>query len=81
MIANLEQKHTEELMSNRQYLEEQLPLNFKLSAKLLNLRNIEQKLAASKQYAEAHKVQAEVGAMEEMERKQYLEIRQKKIIS
>lgn len=41
----LEDKHIHELEQNRQMLEEKLPLTFKLSAELLNLRQIQQNLA------------------------------------
>ena len=44
-IEELERRHTEQLQENRQNLEETLPLEFKNSAELLNLRKIQQNLA------------------------------------
>ena len=60
-------------------LEETLPLTFKFSAELLNLRKIQANLGKRKNYQEAHEVQARANKMEEKERMQYLEIRNKKI--
>ena len=48
-LQGLEEKHVHELEQNRQQLEEKLPLTFKQSAELLNLRQIEQQLARQKQ--------------------------------
>jgi len=44
-IEQLEMNHTELLQRNRQDLEETLPLTFKFSAELLNLRQIQVNLA------------------------------------
>lgn len=44
-IEELENRHTEDLGKNRQHLEETLPLTFKFSAELLNLRKIQTNLA------------------------------------
>jgi hypothetical protein len=35
-LAELEERHTQELEKNREMLEEKLPLTFKFSAELLN---------------------------------------------
>ena len=53
-IQALEEKHIKELEENRAALEQSLPLNFKLSAELLNMQKIQQQLAKQTQYAEAH---------------------------
>lgn len=55
-VGGLEERHIHELEANRQELEQKLPLTFKQSAELLNLRQIEQQLARQTQYAEAHQV-------------------------
>lgn len=44
-ISELEQRHTDALQENRTVLEETLPLTFKFSAELLNLRQIQVNLA------------------------------------
>ena len=56
-IRALEDRHIHDLEENRQMLEQKLPLTFKQSAELLNLKQIQQQLARQKQYAEAHQVQ------------------------
>ena len=56
-LANLEERHVHELEENRSNLEQKLPMTFKFSAELLNLRKIQDNLAKQKEYAEAHKVQ------------------------
>lgn len=80
-IEQLEMNHTELLQRNRQDLEETLPLTFKFSAELLNLRQIQVNLAKQKNYQEAHQVQQRANEMEEKERQQHMENRHKKILS
>lgn len=80
-IGQLEDKHTKDLEENRQMQEEKLPLEFKFSSELLNLRQIQRNLAKQKNYAEAHQVQQRANEMEERERVTHLENRQKKIQS
>ena len=48
VLSELENKHTLELESNRNYLEEKLPLTFKYSAELLNQQKIQDNLAKQK---------------------------------
>ena len=48
-IQALEEKHIRELEDNRQQLEQSLPMTFKHSAELLNLKNIQLNLAKQKQ--------------------------------
>ena len=64
-IIALENRHTHELEENRKSLEEKLPLTFKFSAELLNLRKIQQNLAKQKSYQEAHEVQQKADAVQE----------------
>lgn len=49
-IASLEALHTQQLGENRETLEETLPLTFKFSAELLNMRKIQTNLAKQKNY-------------------------------
>lgn len=44
-IRALEERHVRDLEENRQVLEQRLPLTFKQSAELLNLKQIQQQLA------------------------------------
>jgi hypothetical protein len=69
------------LEENRQQMEESLPLTFKFSAELLNLRKIQTNLAKQKNYQDAHQVQQRANEMEEGERQAYMELRHKKILS
>lgn len=80
-VGGLEEKHVRELEENRQLLEQKLPLTFKQSAELLNLRTIQQQLARQKQYADAHQVQVKAQQMEEDEREKNLQMRHKKIVA
>jgi len=49
-------------------MEENLPLAFKFSAELLNMRKIQTNLAKQKDYQEAHQVQQRANEVEEKER-------------
>lgn len=49
-LEGLEQTHTKSLEENRFQLEQQLPLTFKFSSELLNLRKIQTNLAKQKNY-------------------------------
>lgn len=80
-IVDLENRHTKGLEENRQNLEENLPMNFKYSAELLNLRSIQKSLAKQKNYQDAHQVQLRANEMEEVEKVQHLEARHKKILA
>jgi hypothetical protein len=53
-IEDMEALHMQQLQENRTNLEETLPLTFKFSAELLNLRKIQANLAKQKDYQEAH---------------------------
>ncbi len=48
-INALEEKHIRELEENRQNMENTLPLTFKQSAELLNMRRIQENLAKQKE--------------------------------
>lgn len=80
-IVDLENRHTKGLEENRQNLEENLPMVFKNSAELLNLRSIQKSLAKQKNYQDAHQVQLRANEMEEVEKGQHLENRHKKILA
>lgn len=45
-----ENAHTKALEENRQKMEQELPMTFKFSAELLNLRKIQTNLAKQKNY-------------------------------
>ena len=45
VLGQLEEKHTKELEENRVVLEQKIPLNFKPSSELLNLKRIQDQLA------------------------------------
>lgn len=53
-LAELENRHALEIETNRNMLEEKLPLTFKFSAELLNQQRIQDSLAKQKKYQEAH---------------------------
>jgi hypothetical protein len=80
-IRALEERHIRDLEENRQMLEQKLPLTFKLSAELLNLKTIQGQLARQKQYAEAHQVQIKAQQMEDEERERYMQQKHKKIVA
>lgn len=61
-------RHTQQLQENRTQMEENLPLTFKFSAELLNMRKIQTNLAKQKDYQEAHQVQQRANEVEEKER-------------
>lgn len=56
-IQQLEERHNKELEENRAVLEQKIPMNFKPSSELLNLKRIQDGLVRQKEYSEAHKVQ------------------------
>lgn len=80
-ILNTENEHTKQLEENRTQLEQSLPMNFKFSAELLNLRKIQTNLAKQKNYQDAHSVQMRANELEEHERQNYIEARHKKILA
>jgi len=53
-MEDLDARHNSQLADNRSNLEQTLPLTFKFSTELLNLRKIQQNLARQKDYQEAH---------------------------
>lgn len=56
-IQQLEERHNKELEENRAVLEQKIPMVFKPSSELLNLKRIQDGLVRQKEYTEAHKVQ------------------------
>ena len=79
-LEGLEQAHTKALEDNRFNLEQSLPLTFKFSSELLNLRKIQTNLAKQKNYQEAHQVQQRANEIEESERQKHMDERHKKIL-
>lgn len=49
-MTELENRHAVEIESNRQTLEDKLPLTFKFSARLLDQQRIQENLAKQKKY-------------------------------
>ena len=49
-MSELENRHAVEIETNRQQLEDTLPLSFKFSAELLNQQRIQENLAKQKKY-------------------------------
>lgn len=48
---------------------------------MLNLKKIQDQLARQKEYAEAHKVQAKIIALDKEEQEKYVQVRNKKIVA
>ena len=63
-MQQLEEKHQKELEENRQQLEVKIPMVFKASSELLNLKKILEQLARQKEYAEAQKIQTKIQQLE-----------------
>ena len=80
-LDGLEARHNQQLAENRASLEETLPLTFKFSTELLNLKKITETLGKQKDYQEAHTVQTKANQIFEKERKNYMEARHKKIMA
>ena len=80
-MSELENRHAVEIETNRQQLEDMLPLTFKFSAELLNQQRIQENLAKQKKYQEAHQIQIQCQEMEANEREAYMLNRHKKIIA
>lgn len=79
LIKALEDKHISEHEDFRNRLEETLPIKFKPSPELLNLRKIQISLAKQKEYKEAHQVQTRAQKTEKQEQEKYIEDRAIKI--
>ena len=71
-IRELEMRHVHQLEENRSELEKRLPLHFKHSSELLNMKQIQIRLAQQKEYAEAHKVQIQGQELLKAEEEKYL---------
>ena len=80
-LSELENRHAVEIETNRQNLEEKLPLTFKFSAELLNQQKIQESLAKQKKYQEAHQIQIRCQELEAIEREKYMKDRHKRIIA
>lgn len=79
LIKALEEKHIEQHEQYRKELEEKVPIKFKPSPELLNLRKIQVSLAKQKEYKEAHQVQVRAQKLEESENGRYMQDRAFKI--
>ena len=79
LIKALEDKHISEHEEYRNSLEQKLPIKFKPSPELLNLRKIQLSLAKQKEYKEAHQVQVRAQKLEKFEHDKYMEDRAIKI--
>lgn len=79
LIKALEEKHIEEHDSFRKDVETTIPVKFKPSPELLNLRKIQISLAKQKEYKEAHQVQTRAQKIEKQEQEKYIEDRAVKI--
>jgi len=78
-MQNLRQSHAVQIQETRAYLETTMPVQFKPSADLLNLRKIESVLSKQKNYTEAKRVQKTVRELEKREEKAFLKVRAEKI--
>lgn len=70
-IQGLEERHNKELEENRAVLEQKVPMVFKASSEMLNLKKIQDQLVRQKEYGEAHKVQAKIFELEKEEQEKY----------
>ena len=81
LIQQLDERHQKELEDNRNELDQRVPVNFKHSSELLNLKKIQDQLVRQQEYAEAHKVQAKIIELEKEEQIKYGQVREKKIVA
>jgi hypothetical protein len=79
LIKALEEKHVAKHDEFRKQIEDKIPIKFKPSPELLNLRRIQVNLAKQKEYKEAHDVQVRAQKLEKIEQERYMEERQIKI--
>ncbi|CAI2376064.1 unnamed protein product [Moneuplotes crassus] len=80
LIKDLEQKHINKHEEWKEKLDERIPIKFKPSSELLNLRRIQINLAKQKEYKEAHQVQIRAQKLEKEEQASYNEDRNGKIM-
>ena len=81
LIQMLQEKHTKEIEENRALLDQRIPVAYKASSELLNLKKIQDQLARQREYAEAHKVQQKIVELEREEQEKYVQVRNKKIVA
>lgn len=84
--AELEKKHDEDLVNNKfiqktyeEDVERNNSLKLKESTELINLRKVMDILAKQENYAEAHKVQVKIQALEKQQNPKFANDREKKI--
>ena len=80
LIKDLEGKHVAKHEEWRNNLDDKIPVKFKPSSELLNLRRIQVNLAKQKEYKEAHQVQIRAQKLEKLEMGRYEEERNEKIM-
>ena len=80
LIKDLEGKHVAKHEEWRNNLDDKIPVKFKPSSELLNLRRIQVNLAKQKEYKEAHQVQIRAQKLEKLEMGRYEEERNGKIM-
>lgn len=80
LIKELEAKHVTKHEEWRTKLDTKIPIKFKPSSELLNLRRIQVNLAKQKEYKEAHQVQIRAQKLEKQEMARYEEDRNVKIM-
>lgn len=80
LIKELEGKHVGKHEEWRSKLDEKIPIKFKPSSELLNLKRIQVNLAKQKEYKEAHQVQVRAQKLEKSEIARYEEERNGKIM-
>lgn len=80
LIKELEQKHIAKHEEWKESLDEKIPVKFKPSSELLNMRRIQISLAKQKEYKEAHQVQIRSQKLEKEEKARYEEERNGKIM-
>merc|ERR1712000_473657 len=77
--AKMAEKHQQELEEFREKNESTIPLTSRPSTELLNHQKIQNVLAKSKEYAEAHKVQQKCNQLEKDELEKWLKTRSHKL--
>lgn len=79
LLKALEEKHFAQHEEERNRLEDKVPIKFRPSPELLNLRRIQVNLAKQKEYSEAHQVQVRAQKLEKQEQEKYMEDRGAKL--
>jgi len=75
----LEDAQASVLATKRDELDASLPTKYKPSAKLLNNKNVFDRLVSSQKFTEAHNLRAEIEEMQVVEQERFNEVREQKI--